>query len=227
MPRLGLAEDGQLEHLATLFPEGGAKAIQALLNLMRSGVVDCVIWNRESWVGDSIGSVTGHEGDKLDLMDPVAMPPTGGCNLIYTEGVLEAMLNQLNESVRLASIKMASGTQPIEELVKEASGVPRQICVLAQRIRFTADVSRCIREDRQLNIISRAHKETKKKLGERLLDKELPECERSASMAVAQVITNRLSYWLPSPSRKRLRLPEPLGKSRYDSFMMIKKMSSR
>jgi len=188
LPRTGLATDGQLEHLAKAYPAGGQTAMQALLNLMRSGVVDCVIWNRESWVGDSIGSVTGFNGDKLDLMDPVPMPPTGGCNLMLSEGVLEQMLNQLQASVKLNSDRTAVSTQPMEELAKNGSGVPRQVCMLVQRHRFTGEVQRCILDNRQLSIVSRAHSELKKKLGDWLLNKDLPEGERATLTALQQVL---------------------------------------
>lgn len=178
LPRMGLAEECQLEFLEKIMPEGGAKAIQALLNLMQSGVVDGVIWNRESWVGDSIGSVTGCDEDKLDLMDPIAMPPTGGCNLMYTEGVLENMINQLHSSVEKAMHANAASTENIEVL---AVDVPRQVCLLVQRVRFTSEVQRCVRENRQISTVTRALKEITKRIGERLMPSgaEIPGGERA------------------------------------------------
>jgi len=187
LPRLGLASEQQTEHLDKLYPEGGQRAIQALLNLMSSGVVDGVIWARESWVGDSIGSVTGFDGDKLDLMEPVAMPPTGGCNLMYTEGVLESMLNQLQTSVEKAMHTNAVSTDLIETL---AVDVPRQVCLLIQRVRFTNEVQRCIRENRQLSTVTRANNEIKKRLCDTLLSKDFSENEgeRATIVALSQVL---------------------------------------
>jgi len=188
LPRVGLASEAQLEHLAKLYPEGGVKAIQALLNMMSSGVVDCLIWNRESWVGDSVGSVTGVDGDKLDLKSPIAMPPTGGCNLMYTEGVLENMIGQLRESVSDISKKYATSTEPIEQLTKE---LPRQVVMLVQRLRFTTEVQRCLRENRQLSTVTRAQTEIKKKLAEQLLNtkgEENQEGFHSNLVALQQVL---------------------------------------
>jgi len=185
LPRCGLATEGQLEYLNTLYPNGGQRAIQALVNLMDSGVVDTVIWQRESWVGDSIGSVTGFDDDKLDLMDPVAMPPTGGCNLMYTEGVLEATLNQLHMSVEKAMNAGASSTLGLDAM---AADMPRQVCMLVQRIRFTTEVQRCVRENRQLSTVTRANAAIKLTLAERLLNQDLPEGQRATLMALQQVL---------------------------------------
>lgn len=185
LPRLGLATQEQLEYLDRLYPEGGQRAIQALLNLMQSGVVDSVIWKRESWVGDSVGSVTGIDDDKLDLLDPVAMPPTGGCNLMVTEGVLESMWNQLLGSVNKSLNDHAASAQPIEVMATE---VPRQVCMMVQRIRFTNEIQRCIREARQLATVTRANIAIKNKITERILDKETPSGHTHTLKALQQVL---------------------------------------
>jgi len=188
LPRVGLANEEQLSHLATLYPEGGVKAIQALMNLMNSGVRDCLIWNRESWVGDSVGSVTGVDGDKLDLLAPIAMPPTGGCNLMYTEGVLENMISQLRDSVSDISKKSAISTEPLEALARE---LPRQVVILVQRLRFTKEVTRCIRENRQLSTVTRAQTEIKKTLADVLIstkDEENVEGFHANLVALQQVL---------------------------------------
>jgi hypothetical protein len=190
LPRLGLATEEQLEYLEMLFPDGGQPAIQALLNLMDSGVRDCVMWQRESWVGDSIGSVTGVEGDKLDLMEPVAMPPTGGCNLLYTEGVLENMLAQLHSSVEKSMKENIESTADVEKLALD--DVPRQVCMLVQRVRFSRAVQRCIMENRQMSTITRASQETKAKISELLLKQELGEGQRATLIALQQVIHEQL-----------------------------------
>jgi len=198
LPRLGLASEAQLEHLDKLMPAGGVNAIQALLNLMDSGVIDVLIWARESWVGDSVGSVTGVDADKLDLMKPVAMPPTGGCNLMYTEGVLEQMLSQLRDSVFAMSDKYAAMIfnakdpmvdEPIEKVVHGTEDtVPRQVMMLIQRLSFTRVVQRCVREKRQLATVQRALLATKTALAEPMMDREVPECKRANLVALQQVI---------------------------------------
>lgn len=181
LPRIGLATEGQLEHLGNLYPDGGKVAIQALLNLMRSGVVDCVIWHRESWNGESIVAVTGSDGDKLDILNPVTMPPTAGCTLLYTEGVCEAMLAGLNESLKKISNDAAASTKPIEELAKE---FPRQVCLTVQRVRFTTEAQKSIRESQPLKRMMKNSIDLKNRIGVKLLDKDMPDGERATLVAL-------------------------------------------
>merc|ERR1719199_1264745 len=60
--------------------------------------------------------------------------------------------------------------------------------MMVQRIRFTAEVQKCIRENRQLSLVQNRNAAIKTKLGERLLNKETPEGDRSTMMALQLVI---------------------------------------
>jgi hypothetical protein len=60
--------------------------------------------------------------------------------------------------------------------------------MLVQRLRFTTETQKCVREDRQLSIVQRQNAAIKKKLGERLMDKDIPENERSTLNCLQIVI---------------------------------------
>jgi len=190
LPRIGLATDDQLQHLAEVFPEGGSKAMQALLNLMASGVEDGVIWSQDSWRGDSMGSVTGHSGDKLDLHEPIPMPPTAGCNLLHTEGTLEVMLNQLTYSVAKITNDSLKRGGSLEEL---AANAPRQVCALIQRVRFTQDVDKCILQVAKFSTLIDSYAKEKKVLGAKLLDTKISDGERAALSVLLIVLFEQMS----------------------------------
>merc|ERR1719183_3456740 len=123
-----------------------------------------------------MGSVTGCGGDKLDLNEPIPMPPTAGCTLLLSEGTLEAVMLQLGESVeKITNDTMASK----EELATLAVTAPRQTCCLVQRVRFTKDIDKCSREAAGLNKLHKTYLETRSKLSERQLHREIPEGEQN------------------------------------------------
>merc|ERR1719443_2351607 len=129
---------------------------------MASGAEDCVTWAADfCWRGDSMGSVTGKGGDKLDLMEPIPMPPTAGCTLLHSEGTLEVALNQLTLSVDKMINDTMEPKKPIDVLAAES---PRQVCLLVQRVRFTQDVEKCLRDRRDLGRLFTTHAETKSKI---------------------------------------------------------------
>jgi len=185
LPRIGLASDDELEHLSAVYSDGGPKAMQALLNLMDSGVEDCVIWSAGGGHADFMSSVTGKNGDKLDLMEPIPMPPTAGCTLLHSEGTLEVALNQLTLSVDKMINDTMESKKPIDVLAAES---PRQVCLLVQRVRFTQDVEKCLRDRRDLGRLLTTHAETKSKICARLLSREASAGERATLQALQIVL---------------------------------------
>jgi dynein heavy chain 1 len=146
LPRIGTANDAQLLHLNKVFPKGGPIAMQALLNLMKSGVVDCKVWQRESHLPEAIGTVTGNDDDLMHLDEPVLMPPTAGMTLRDTETTLEMMLLQ----VRTTCEKLTNGYAAAkkETNIVDLAGtvaIPMQVILLLQRMRFTSRVGECLR----------------------------------------------------------------------------------
>eukprot|EP00931_Biecheleriopsis_adriatica_P054137 TRINITY_DN31822_c0_g1_i1.p1 TRINITY_DN31822_c0_g1~~TRINITY_DN31822_c0_g1_i1.p1 ORF type:complete len:724 (+),score=156.32 TRINITY_DN31822_c0_g1_i1:89-2260(+) len=144
-PRLGLAEDSQLEYLATCFPAGGKKALQAMANLMQGGVVDCIVWDRDPGRPPSICAASGKSGDHVDLVDPVPMPPTAGCTLFDTESCLALVIDQLEASVRAVTQAALASDASLVDLAADA---PLQVCVLVQRVRFTKAWTKAKRDGR-------------------------------------------------------------------------------
>eukprot|EP00931_Biecheleriopsis_adriatica_P087722 TRINITY_DN62153_c0_g1_i1.p1 TRINITY_DN62153_c0_g1~~TRINITY_DN62153_c0_g1_i1.p1 ORF type:complete len:728 (-),score=185.79 TRINITY_DN62153_c0_g1_i1:97-2280(-) len=151
IPRLCLAEDGQLEHLAKIFPAGGNAALQAMTNLMQSGVVDIITWQPDSSKPEVVCAASGAADDRVDLMTPVAMPPTAGCTLFDTEQVTAQVIEQLRDSVAQATRMSIRGSE--EPLVDLAAKCPLQVCVLVQRIRFTKMYPKAVREGRSIKTL--------------------------------------------------------------------------
>jgi hypothetical protein len=142
LPRAGLASDAQLEHLARTYPQGGYESMQAILNLMDSGVRDCVAWDRPAGKPQAICSVTSQFGDSMELQDPVNLPPTAGCSLHDCELCLEKVMAQLSESVAELTKDALQSTEPVMAMARK---LPSQVCTLVQRIRFTEKVDKaCI-----------------------------------------------------------------------------------
>merc|ERR1719162_113210 len=109
------------------------------------------------------------------------------------------MLNQLERSVDLIANATAVKADPIEKLIPD---VPRQVCMMVHRIRFTQAVQGCIRENRQMSIVQRQNNAIKVKLGELLMDKELPEGERS-TMNALQIVLHEQAFVLTELMKKK------------------------
>jgi ABC-type cobalamin/Fe3+-siderophores transport system ATPase subunit len=191
LPRIGLASDGQLEHVASVYPEGGQRAMQALMNMMACGVKDCVSWSRDCWQPDAVGRITGSEDDNLDLNEAIPLPPTAGSTLVNTELCLETMFNRVRQSLhQVIHEAMGAHTTSTPESVLElvSSTLPRQVILLLRRVRFTLEVEHCVRERRQIGTVMRPYATIQAALGERQIQKDLPEKEAATLMALQTLL---------------------------------------
>eukprot|EP00929_Paragymnodinium_shiwhaense_P009583 TRINITY_DN113797_c0_g1_i1.p1 TRINITY_DN113797_c0_g1~~TRINITY_DN113797_c0_g1_i1.p1 ORF type:complete len:718 (+),score=174.02 TRINITY_DN113797_c0_g1_i1:105-2258(+) len=214
LPRTGLATHAQLEHLAKKFPIGGSEALQALLNLMQSGVVDVISWQRDCWLPETIAVVNGADGDKMELIEPVPLPPTAGSTLQATEQALELMFNQLRDSVQRATMDVIASTEPIYDV---ASKKPMQVCLLAQRTRLTKEIDLCFRKGESSAPQLKATEELLEQILENIRSGELEENELSTLKALQMLCSDQISMLQQMLSHK-----DPMKQREYwkkvDSF---------
>eukprot|EP00930_Biecheleria_cincta_P059404 TRINITY_DN4514_c0_g1_i1.p1 TRINITY_DN4514_c0_g1~~TRINITY_DN4514_c0_g1_i1.p1 ORF type:complete len:700 (-),score=154.86 TRINITY_DN4514_c0_g1_i1:256-2355(-) len=189
LPRLALASDDQLEHLAKLFPKGGKEAMQAMCNLMQSGVVDCITWQTDSSKPEAICCATGRDGDRLDLLEPIPMPPTAGCTLQDTEHCLMSMVAQLRDSLRRVTREAIDSKDSIIEL---ADKYPLQVCALVQRICFTKNIPSARRSGAGLKGAVSELKALRSEIREKLIDAELEDGPRMTLSMLTMLLQEQI-----------------------------------